>query len=142
VWPASAWALLDANVRRTAFVRSAVDQLGLGHRVEVITERAEVAGRDPHRRGVADLVVARGFGPPGVVAECAAPLLRPGGALVVAEPPGGAPNRWPAAELGLFGLASDGRQVAPVALHRLRQVEPCPESYPRRVGIPQKRPRF
>ena len=142
VWPASNWILLDANVRRTGFLRQAVTTLGLDDRVEVLVERAEVTGQNRTWRATADLVVARGFGPPAVVAECAAPLLRPGGALVVAEPPGGVPDRWPAEGLELLGMVPDGRTVAPVALQRLRQVVLCADRYPRRVGIPMKRPLF
>ncbi|MDQ1358203.1 MAG: rRNA (guanine527-N7)-methyltransferase [Acidimicrobiaceae bacterium] len=142
VWPASSWVLLDANVRRTGFLRDAVESLGLAERVEVLAARAEVAGRDPARRAAADLVVARAFGPPAVVAECAAPLLRPGGAMVVAEPPGGAPERWSVEGLGLLGLAESGRMSEPVALVRLEQVGACPDRYPRRIGIPLKRPLF
>jgi 16S rRNA (guanine527-N7)-methyltransferase len=142
VWPETGWVLLDVNVRRTAFLRDAVVALGLDARVEVVTTRTELAGRDPRWRGVADVVVARGFGAPAVTAEAAAPLLRAGGTLVVAEPPGGAPERWPAAGLDRLGLTNDDAIVEPVALRRLRQVLPCPDRYPRRVGIPQKRPLF
>jgi len=142
LWPASSWCLVDANVRRTEFLRHAIEFLELDDRVQVLTSRAEVVGRDPEWRGTADLVVARGFGPPAVVAECAAPLLRPGGGLVVAEPPGGDPDRWPAGGLELLGLVAAGRITTPVALQRLQQVAPCPDRYPRRVGVPAKRPLF
>ncbi len=140
-WPSSLWALLDASIRRTEFLRQAVTTLGIEDRVEVVTTRAEEAGRDPARRGVADLVVARSFGPAAVTAECAAPLLRVGGELVVAEPPGGAPDRWPVAGLLELGLKADGRTVEP-ALQHLGQVSSCPDRYPRRTGIPEKRPLF
>jgi 16S rRNA (guanine527-N7)-methyltransferase len=142
LWPASRWCLVDANVRRTVFLRQAIESLQLDDRVQVLTRRAEVVGRDLEWRGTADLVVARGFGAPAVVAECAAPLLRTSGALVVAEPPGGVPDRWPAAELELLGLVEAGRITTPVALQRLQQVAPCPDRYPRRVGVPSKRPLF
>ena len=39
-------------------------------------------------------------------------------------------------------LVDDGRITVPVALQRLRQVAPCPDRFPRRVGIPVKRPLF
>jgi 16S rRNA (guanine527-N7)-methyltransferase len=141
-WPDSAWVLLEAGARRAAFLQRAVDELGLAGRVQVCHERAEAAGRDPERRGRADLVVARSFGPPAVVAECGAPLLRVGGALLVAEPPGGAPERWPADRLRRLGLVPDGAISEPRAIQRLRAVTPCPDSYPRRTGVPAKRPLF
>lgn len=142
IWPESTWLLVDANERRTAFLREAIVSLDLGERVEIVAERTEVVGRQPAWRGRADLVVARGFGPPAVTAESAAPLLRLGGTLVVADPPGGAPDRWPPDQLRLLGLVDDGRIVEPVALQRFRLEEECPDRYPRRVGIPTKRPLF
>jgi len=141
-WPDSAWILLEAGARRAAFLGRAVDELGLAGRVQVCHQRAEVAGHDPERRGRADLVVARSFGPPAVVAECGAPLLRVGGVLLVAEPPGGAPERWPADGLRRLGLVPDGAITAPRAIQRLRSVTPCPDSFPRRTGVPAKRPLF
>jgi 16S rRNA (guanine527-N7)-methyltransferase len=134
--------LIDANARRAAFLREAVGALDLSHRVEVLGQRAEEAGRDSNHRGKADLVVARSFGPPAVTAECAAPFLCTDGFLIVAEPPGGPPGRWPAGPLALLGLVSDQHQNAPVALQRLRQAHPCPTRYPRRPGIPAKRPLY
>ena len=68
--------MVDARARRCAFLGEAIVALGLDARVDVVEARAEVVGRDPGHRGGYDLVVARGFGPPAAVAECAAPLLR------------------------------------------------------------------
>ncbi|HEV2759282.1 MAG TPA: RsmG family class I SAM-dependent methyltransferase, partial [Acidimicrobiales bacterium] len=90
------WLLVESSVRRAAFLRHAVEQLALGDRVDVAEARAEAVGRHARTRAQFGLVVARSFGPPAVVAECAAPLLRPGGRAVISDPPGGAPSRWPA----------------------------------------------
>lgn len=134
-WPESAWVLVDSTERRTDFLHKAVDDLDVAARVAVLTVRAEQLGRDPTWRGWADLVVARSFGPPAVTAECAAPLLKAGGLLVVSEPPDPRPERWPdrVAELGLT-LLSVGRFAV------LEQAVLCPDTYPRRVGVPAKRP--
>jgi len=110
--------------------------------VTVLGDRAEHVGRDPAHRGTYDLAVARGFGPPAVVAECAAPLLRVGGTLVVSDPPGGEPGRWPAEGLAPLGMAPEGVAVAEAAYQRVRQVQPCPARFPRRAGVPAKRPLF
>jgi 16S rRNA (guanine527-N7)-methyltransferase len=141
-WPQSRWILLDASRRRTEFLQRAVDALELTRRVEVRCQRAEEAGRDPALRGHADLVVARSFGPPAVVAECAAPFLSLGGHLIVAEPPGGDQSRWPPVGLALVGLQLDEATTQPWALQRLTQTIACPDRYPRRTGIPDKRPLF
>lgn len=140
-WPETVWTLLDGSVRRCEFLVAMVERLSLTARVAVLAERAELSGRGGLRASQ-DLVVARGFGPAAVTAECAAPLLRVGGHLVVAEPPGGAPERWPAAELATLGLEPVEQLVEPVALQVLHQASPCPERFPRRVGIPNKRPLY
>jgi 16S rRNA (guanine527-N7)-methyltransferase len=137
------WWLVESSVRRAAFLRQAVARLHLHPRVEVVEGRAEEVGRAPSWRGRCDLVVARGFGPPAVVAECGAPLLRRGGRAVVSEPPGGDRSRWPEDGLAILGMAPGPPVVAEGATYQvLRQVEPCPERFPRRVGVPTKRPLF
>ena len=146
-WPATQWVLLDAQLKRTEFLAEAVRTLGLEHRVTVVTERAEVLGRDPAHRAGYDLVVARSFGQPAVLAECAAPLLGAAGCLVVSEPPDTTPaDRWPAApldELGLEKVAGfEGTTPVPYHLVRIALTGRCPDRYPRRVGIPAKRPLF
>lgn len=145
-WPATSWTFLDAQLRRTDFLEEAVEALGLGDRVAVVTERAEVLGRAIAHRGGYDLVVARSFGAPAVVAECAAPLLRVGGQLVVSEPPSGGEHRWPAEGLGLVGLGPSQATVvagpSPVHLVAMDLVATPAERYPRRVGVPTRRPLF
>ena len=136
-WPTAEAVLLDSMERRTAFLAEAVLALGWDDRVEVVRGRAEEFGRA--QRGRFDGVVARGFAPPPVTAECAAPLLRVGGLLVVSEPPEGG-SRWPAERVAVLGLADEGVLVASARYQVLRQVAVCPDTYPRRVGIPAKRP--
>jgi 16S rRNA (guanine527-N7)-methyltransferase len=178
-WPQVSLVLLDSHGRRTAFLSEAVRRLGLEDRVSVRQDRAEVAGRDPSLRGYFDGVLARSFGRPAVVAECAAPLLRVGGWLVVSEPPAhspadppgthpdadrGAPAgtqqstaegdsedlpadppgvpRWPAEPLRQLGLEPERLVHEEFDYQTLRQTEPCPERFPRRDGVPSKRPLF
>ena len=119
-----------------------VNDLGLDGRVAVVHARAEDLGRGELREAV-DLVVARSFGSPPIVAECAAPLLRLGGTLVVSEPPDGRPaGRWPAgplADLGLGPVTLVGEQPRVVCLVKERTT---PSRFPRRPGIPAKRPLY
>lgn len=137
-------ALLEGSTRRTAFLQAAVADLGLSERVSIWDERAEDAGRRRDRRHTADVVLARSFGPPAVVAECAAPLLRSGGLLVVSDPPASpsSPGRWPSTGLAQLGLAVRHQDDGPPAYTVLEQMMRCPERFPRRVGIPAKRPLF
>lgn len=140
-WPTTRWVLLDSQERRTAFLAGAVARLGWQDRVQVVRARAEEAGRDPDLRARFDLVTARSFGPPAVTAECAAPFLRVGGHLLVSEPPE-AVDRWPAAGLAPLGLGFVGVETGRHRMACLAQIEACPETYPRAVGRPAKRPLF
>ncbi len=142
-WPESRLVLLDSNERRTDFLRWAVDSLGVAERVAVRRDRAEHLGRQPEWRRSMDLVVARSFGPPAVTAECAAPLLAVGGRLVVSEPPDARPHRWPAAGLDPLGLAPEASvQRLGHRYQVLTQERPCSDRFPRRPGLPAKRPLF
>jgi 16S rRNA (guanine527-N7)-methyltransferase len=158
-WPDAELVLMDAAARRTTFLESAVAGLGLAPRVQVVRARAEAAGRDAALRGRFDVVVARGFGPPPVTAECAAPFLEVGGRLLVSDPPGegecpptrgsigarrasGTPDRWPEAGLDLVGLAVEGAWASPFHYRSLVLTRPCPDRFPRRDGLPAKRPLF
>lgn len=143
VWFDTKWTLVDAAQRRAAFLDEAVTTLAIADRVSVVRARAEVAGRDPALRSGFAITTARAFGPPAVTAECAAPFLRVGGRLVVSEPPGGDPTRWDAAGLAELGLVPLAHTRPPVpAFADFEAVALCPARYPRRVGIPAKRPLF
>lgn len=131
--------LVDAMAKRCDLLRDAVATLGLV-RARVVHGRAEVIGRG-ELRGTASAVVARSFGAPAVTAECAAPLLRPGGLLVVSEPPDAA-DRWDVDGLAALGLRLDHRTAEKPALQVLVQAVACPERFPRRDGMPAKRPLF
>lgn len=148
LWPDRPAVLLDSNERRTRFLARVVDEQGWAGRVKVITDRAEVAGRHPDLREAFSLVVARSFGSPAVTAECAAPFLRVGGLLVVSEPPTD-PDvadpvavRWPEAGLATVGLAPVARRRNGFGYQVLVQAHACPDRFPRRTGVPGKRPLY
>ena len=63
--------------------------------------------------------MARSFGPPAVTAECAIGFLRPGGEILVSEPPEPDPDRWPADGLAGLGLVAETvPEAAPAHLVR------------------------
>jgi 16S rRNA (guanine527-N7)-methyltransferase len=154
-WPEISLTLLDSNERRCAFLRRAVERLDLGSRVFVLEGRAETLGRDPEVRGSFDGAIARSFGRPAVLAECTAPLLKAGSWVVVSEPPGQAdpaadiapgttssPERWPAEQLEQLGLERRELIHLEFKYQLLRQVELCSDRFPRRNGVPAKKPLF
>jgi len=131
------WVLVDRGERRGSFLRWAVRRLGLRDRVEVVVADAVEVGRGP-LRGKANLVTARSFAPPGPTVECGAPLLLPGGFLVVSEPPaetGGRAGRWEDGGLRAMGLEDWGGWHTGQAGYRAMQlVADCPNRFPRRFS--------
>lgn len=138
--------LVESVGKKAAFLRETVAQLGLAD-VEVVGARAELAGRDPNHRDAYDWATARGLAKLPVVIELCAPFLAPGGLLVAqrsgdletqlthAAPAFKALHLWSRTpiELDLPGLDGHGLIVG-------EKYAPTPQAYPRRPGLPNKRP--
>jgi 16S rRNA (guanine527-N7)-methyltransferase len=141
LWPDHHGVLLDGQVRRTAWLRTAVARLGLAARVRVVEGRAEALGHDDDLREQAPLVVARGFGPPSATAECGSAFAAVGGVLSVSDPPGGSAARWPASGLSQVGLELSSQVVQTTgSFVILRKHAPLEDQFPRRRNLPLKRP--
>jgi len=139
--------LLDAKQRTAAFLEELLSSLGIDG-VEIVVARAEDAGRDPAYREHFDVVLARALAPLPVLLELTFPFLRIGGHL--ATPKGsGALDEIEASEhaldvLGGAIISSDAMRI-PGDGHRqrlilVRKTGATPARYPRRAGIPKKRP--
>lgn len=145
--PALHLTLIESQERRCAFLRHVMDTLDLAD-VEVIHARAEEAGRDPGLREQFDVVTARALAPLRVLVEYALPLLRTGG--VLAAPKGSrAEEEFVEAVHGIEELGGEAlapitlplpEQAPPQTVVLIRRVRPLDDRYPRRPGIPSKRP--
>ena len=131
------WVLVARGARRGSFLRWAVRRLDLRDRVEVVVADAVEVGRGP-LRGKANLVTARSFAPPGPTVECGAPLLLPGGFLVVSEPPAetrGRAGRWEDGGLRAMGLEDwGGWHTGQAGYRAIQLVAHCPNRAPRRFS--------
>lgn len=139
IWPRSQWVLVDAAQRRISLLEDTIGRLGWTDRVQAVHGRAEDLAHERAWRGQFELVTARSFGPPAATAECGAGFLRLGGILAVTEPPGADGRRWPAD--GLSRLALVPWRTDP-GLQQLCVIGELDERYPRRSGVPTKRPLF
>jgi len=142
LWPTATFLLVDGSTRRCDFLEEAVAELDIAEHVAVRCGRAEDLAHEDSLRGAADLVVARSFGPPAVLAECAAGLLEVGGSLLVSEPPEEDGRRWPTDGLEVLGFGPARIVVAGARFAVIPLAQPCPDRFPRRVGVPTKRPLF
>jgi len=145
MWPGTDLTLFDSNRRRTDFLTEEIQEWGVTDRVTVVRGRAEESGRLPALRARFEVVTARSFGSPAVTAECAAPFLEVGGILVVSEPPdAGVSDRWPVEGLEEVGLVplSTRRHRERFGYRVIEKQSETPDRFPRRTGIPAKRPLF
>jgi len=139
--------LLEAVGKKARFLQALVDQLGLTG-VQVLNARAEQAGHDPAHRQTYDLVVARAVAKVPILAELALPLVRVGG-LVIAQKGKDPSSEVESAHNAIEITGGRVRQILPVTvpglpaarhLVVLEKVSVTPDPYPRRPGIPAKRP--
>ncbi len=135
--PALSAVLIDSSQKRCSFLVWAIAELGLGQRAEVWCGRAETLAREDRARQQFDAVVARGFGPPAITLECATPLVRDGGRIVISEPP--VQRNWPREGLAELGLVQQERTEG-VAVF-LRQ-GPLADTVPRTTKQLQRSPLF
>lgn len=139
--------LADSSAKRTAFLRVAAEALQLSN-VTVITARAEALGREAEHRERYDLVLSRALAPLPVLLEYGLPLARLGGhALAMKGPEAEAELAASARALKALGgrVAATHKFALPQGFGRrtlvlIEKVSPTPERYPRRPGLPSKRP--
>jgi 16S rRNA (guanine527-N7)-methyltransferase len=136
--------LVEADQAKAAFLVRACAALGLQD-VEVLAMRAEVLGQDPRYRESFDVAVARALAPMPVLAELCLPLVKVGGRLLAQktgsedldgavraiDAVGGALNRVVAAP-------SSARWAGTVVI--VDKVRTTPPTYPRRPGVPARKP--
>ena len=139
--------LVESVGKKAEFCRHVVNILDL-QGVEVIQQRAETLGQDPAYREHYDWAVARAVAVLPVLAEYLLPLVRVGGSMLAMKGESG-PAEAHAAEHAIKVLGGHLRQLLPVTLPGVAEerylivvdkVAATPNAYPRKVGLPAKRP--
>ena len=139
--------LIESHGRRCRFLETVIEELEIKGAV-VQQMRVEDAGRDPTLREHFDLTVARALAPMPVLVEYALPLLRLGGILAT---PKGSNSQSELLEASsaieaLGGCTEKPRTLSlssgatPQFVLLVRRCRELPARYPRRPGIPGKRP--
>jgi 16S rRNA (guanine527-N7)-methyltransferase len=142
--PGARVALVESAGRKCAWLRRAIEAMGLRNAVAV-NARAEAW---PEGVGTHDLVTARALAPLNVLVEYAAPLLDEGGALVawkgrrdsLEEADGAAAAAAVGLEPGEIARVQPFAAARDRNLHLYLKVGPTPNRYPRRPGMASKRP--
>jgi 16S rRNA (guanine527-N7)-methyltransferase len=147
VYPKMQLTLVESVGKKAQFCRHVVRILDL-RGVEVVQTRAEALGQDPAYREQYDCAVARAVAVLPVLSEYLLPLVRVGGRMLAMKGESG-PAEAHSAEGALRILGGHLRQLLPVMLPGVAEerylvvidkVAATPDGYPRKVGLPAKRP--
>jgi 16S rRNA (guanine527-N7)-methyltransferase len=147
VCPPMRLTLVESVGKKASFCQHVVDTLGLEN-VTVLAERAEVVGTLPEHRERYDWALARAVAALPVLAEYLLPLVQIGGRVLAMKGESG-PAEAHASERAFQLLGGHLRQLLPVTLPGVEEqrylvvidkVAATPDRFPRRVGIPSKRP--
>jgi 16S rRNA (guanine527-N7)-methyltransferase len=139
--------LLEATGKKVAFLEHLIGRLDLKD-ATAIKARAEELAHDPEHREQYDLALVRAVAELPVAVEYTLPFCRLGGWVVAQKGEAGAAEAW-SAERAINLLGGELRRVVPVELPGLpeerslvviEKLNPTPAIYPRRAGIPSKRP--
>ncbi|MBI2845684.1 MAG: 16S rRNA (guanine(527)-N(7))-methyltransferase RsmG [Chloroflexi bacterium] len=147
VRPGISLVLLESTRKKVEFLQHLVGLLGL-QGVETVWGRAEEAGHEPRFRASFDIALGRAVGPFPVLLEYALPFLKLGGVLVAQRGQAGKREIQEATK-ALDLLGGQIKQIREVLLPNRREprylvvvekVAITPEKYPRRPGVPHKKP--
>jgi 16S rRNA (guanine527-N7)-methyltransferase len=139
--------LVESVSKKTNFLSLVVQELGL-NQVEVLDARAEIIGQQPAHRDSYDWAVARAVAALPVLSEYLLPLIRLGG-FMLAQKGQSAKVELHQSQTALEILGGRHVETIKVDLPGLPQeryllviekISPTPAKYPRREGMPAKRP--
>lgn len=139
--------LLESVGKKASFLEHVVRTLGLDN-VSVTTARAEDLARAGEQRDAYDFAFARALAPLRVLLEYCLPFVRVGG-MLVAPKKGDLRAEIAAARTAVRTLGGRWRDPVPVVssfladervLLTIEKIAQTPKAYPRKAGMPAKRP--
>ena len=139
--------LLEATAKKARFLNHLITRLELDN-IEVVVGRAEEVAYDANYRERFELVLSRAVGALPALAELTLPFCAVGG-IFIAQKKGAIDLELSRASKAITILGGNLREVKEVAMEEfddkrrlvvIDKVRPTPHKYPRRPGIPAKRP--
>ena len=146
-FPAVKLVLFEATAKKAAFLAHLKQKLGLSD-VEIVVGRAEEVAHDAQYREQFNIVLSRAVAPLPTLVELALPFCAIGGSFI-AQKKGALDQEISQAGKAISLLGGKLREVKRIDLEEftderyliiIDKISPTPERYPRRPGIPKKRP--
>jgi len=147
LWPDVKLVLLDSTAKKASFLHHLKQKLGLDD-VEIVVGRAEEVAHETQYREKFDVVLSRGVARLPTLLELTLPFCAVGGVLI-AQRKGDTESAISGAGKAISTLGGGLREAKRIKLTEFTdgryllvvdKVSPTPEQYPRRPGIPAKRP--
>lgn len=145
--PEMSLTLLEATKKKCDFLEAMIDELKLSN-AKVVNARAEDAAHNPIYREQYDVAIARAVAELPTLSEYLLPFVKLGG-LAIAMKSKDVQAEIDRAEVAIETLGGQLKQIVPVNIPGLNEerhlvviekISAAPENYPRRAGMPLKRP--
>lgn len=107
--------LVDRRQGRVDGLKRAIALLELGDRVEAVMADVDKIRNEKQWQGQFDAAISRGFGPPLQTLAWSAQLVKPGGQVIISEPPDEVGDRWAGVDLTATG-ANTPTRIGPLAV--------------------------
>jgi 16S rRNA (guanine527-N7)-methyltransferase len=139
--------LIESVSKKTAFCQHITRSIKLSG-VEILQQRAEAVAAQPDTREQSDWAIARAVATLPILVEYLIPLVRVGGFALAMKGESG-PAEAQSAEQAIQILGGQIHQLIPVTLPGvedqrylvvIEKIAATPDRFPRRIGIPAKRP--
>ncbi len=139
--------MLDATKKKVQFMNLAIDKLGLKD-ISAVHVRAEDLARLQQHRQAYDYALSRAVAPLKVLLELTLPFVRVGG-VFIAYKSKAFEDELRSAQRAMLVLGGKLDKIQKVDIYQadieryllvIKKVSPTPGQYPRKAGIPKKRP--
>lgn len=121
--------LVDRRASRTDNLLRAVIALNIADRVSVRCCEIQDMARDSTWVKHFDVVMSRGLGPAVKTLNLSRELVKPGGVIIISEPPQGSPSRWNAQQVSALGLEGPFALGA-VAMFHVKHLDSQSDDFP------------
>jgi 16S rRNA (guanine527-N7)-methyltransferase len=138
---------VDSVSKKLKFIEILCKKLGISDRIEIVSARAEGLAHMPGKREAFDLAVTRAVARMNVICEYCLPFVRPGGYFVAYKAKTASEELEDArSAIHILGgnyiktvqYTLSGKEERNLVL--IKKISPTPQKYPRKPGMPAKKP--
>lgn len=147
IFPEANMVAVESVQKKAQFIQETARALNLTH-VKVLAERSEALGHTVQYREQFDIVTARAVAPLNVLVELCMPFVKRNGQFIAMKTQDAVEQELPQAKNAIKTLGGAVQQIEDVSLPdlpnrrliRIQKMQSSPLQYPRKPGLPSKKP--